>query len=731
MNLFPALRRSLFILSLTITFLLPNICFGQRTSNSNIPAVNLRMSFVGSSVTWSDGFLQSGLVKETILNTQKHMADVVGPRDVVIKGANSLLNTPNDRKFFDGVATRITGVNSEISFSLEGNEVSIVQGIERSNTNAAEIEVYIDDVLYDTFNNWNTSPVGKETKSFKGDGKTSMFNLGRAFTYNHNVTVSSALKKGSHNLGGYSGGIVPASDDYMIVRKYGKDRYGNPEVHHWVYFKVIPKNGEDIVAGYDYGEEISYEKTTIGKTGKGVLESPFGDGDVSFDLTKPARISSGLDFRQTDERAVKKYRFATNKKRTVRLKIKGNYIGASGTPYFIFNFATNRFFHFQNAGIGGWKLKFLNDPEEFHRSYKKVVEFAPDIVMLETTPNDDWTVKGHKVYTEYKDLSIQELQSMRTLPAKNITFNEKTGKYKFQKWAGKIEAVQERGITISAGDKYGIAAKPVKGDYVFIGGYFSNNKEYAVRRVSSYNDKTREITFDRPISTADFIYDDLKSLVGLEVRVRSFEIFENELRQFISNIRSEQPSAKISVISNPLPVVSARELWGYWDVIDKIAGETQVENLRVSSFYDYQYSQIRDQALTLDASLLKTDPVSGFQEADLKIPAGRNCLNFEVLVNGKNVYGKDAVVYNGYSYGIDPSKTGAGLNMDNSNDGIQTNQKINRIPRIVFLKNAPTSGTISIKYSSKKWSGDGCHVRDNDDGSKLYGQVYYDFIKKQ
>ncbi len=698
-------------------------------SVSNIPAKNLRISFVGSSVTWCDGFLQSGLVKETILNMQKRRADVISPQDATIKGAQHLLNTINDRKFFDGVATRLTGANAEIAFTLTGNEISIVQGIDRSNLAAAEIELYIDGKLHDTFNNFNTAPLGEAQKIFTGDGKTTTFNLGRAFTYQHSISVNGIPKKGRQNQGGYSGGVIAKTDDYLIVRKYGKDENGNPEVHHWINFKEAPHPNDAIVAIYKYGEEISYEKTTIGKNAADELESPFGDGDISFDLTKPTKISSGLDFRETDERAVKTYRFATSKTRHVRLKIKGAYKGASATPYFIFNFATNRFFHFQNAGIGGWKLQFLNDPQEFHRSYKKVNDFVPDVIMLETTPNDDWAVKGHKLFTSFQNITLKELQSIRTFPAKNITFNADKETYNFQKWVGKIKAIHENGVVIVKDSPYGQIADPVAGDYVFVGAYFSNNKEYAVRRVAAYNRTTGEITFDRPVRKTDLIYDDLQALVGLEVRVRSFSLFEEQLRTFINNIRKASPAVKMSMISNPLPVVSARELWGYWELMDKIGQDTQVENLKVSSFYDYQYSQVQNVSLNFDARLLNVDQDSGFLEGNLDIPAGRNCLNFEVLVNGKNVYGTDAVVYNGYSYGIDPDLKGAQLNMDGSKDATRDKQKINRIPRLVFLKNAPSSGTVVLKYSTKKWSGDGCHVRDGDDGSKIYGELYANFLK--
>lgn len=418
------------------------ICFGQQNPDiSHVASKNWRISFAGSSVTWGGGFLQSGLVREAILNIQRQKATTIEPKMVKVKGTKSYLNGPNDQKYFGGEALKITGVNSSIKFTIVGDEITIVQGIERDNNSASEIEVYIDGNLYDTINNWNTTSIGTDKKEFIGNGINKQFDLGRAFTFAHKILLNNNLLKGDHNKGGYGGGDIPKDLDYLVIRKYGKDKNGNPEVHHWISLKNALGKGDKLAISFSYGEEISYEKTTIGKSDKGELESPFGDGDVSFDITKPTRVSSGLDYRETDDRAVKTYRFKDIKKRNVELKIKGNYKNAKDLPYFIFNFATNRFFSFQNAGIGGWKLAFFNNPADFHRSYTKIASFSPDILYMETTPNDDWNVNGYKLYTEYPNFSLRELQSIRTLPIKSIAYNQASDIYNFQKWVGKINKI--------------------------------------------------------------------------------------------------------------------------------------------------------------------------------------------------------------------------------------------------------------------------------------------------
>jgi len=265
-----------------------------------------------------------------------------------------------------------------------------------------------------------------------------------------------------------------------------------------------------------------------------------------------------------------------------------------------------------------------------------------------------------------------------------------------------------------------------------IGTYFSNNKEYAVRRVASYDPATKTITFDKPISKFDFVYDDLQVLVGMEVRVRSLSVYETDLRAFITNVRNAHPAAEIAAICNPLPSIQAREIWGYREVIGKVADEMRFKNLPIMPFSKYQFSQKKDSSVvSVDASTLVLNPLTGFKEVELStLTGGLNYLNWEVVVNGVNVYGSDAVVHNGLSLGVVTTLTGAQLNMDSTVNGVATsaNQTANKKPRLAFLKNAPSSGIISLKWSTSRWSGDSCHVYNGDDGSKLFGEVFYDFI---
>src|SRR5690606_11648515 len=120
-----------------------------------------------------------------ILNIQRNKSTTVEPDIVEEKVNKSYLDGVRDRKYLGGKDLKITSTNSSIKFSITGDEITLIQGIERDNSCASEIEVYIDGVLHETMNNWNNSPIGTDRLEFAGDGTTKQFDLGRAFTFGH------------------------------------------------------------------------------------------------------------------------------------------------------------------------------------------------------------------------------------------------------------------------------------------------------------------------------------------------------------------------------------------------------------------------------------------------------------------------------------------------------------------------------------------------------------------
>lgn len=683
----------------------------EEISTFELPNENWFISFIISSVTWGDGFLQSGYVKEFIKWLQSVVAKSFTASQIT-KG------TPlSNRKYFLGEAVRLEGIGEEIEFNITGNEVSIIQAIDRSNINASEIEVYIDGNLYDTFNNFNEAPVGNENKVFIGDGTAALFDLNKPFTYGHVVTLNGSPQVVTHNTNASTGFTIPAGSDCGIIRKLGQDENGNPAVTHWVWFKNTPSPGDEISVTYDYGANLFYEKTTIGETANGIVECPYGEGDISFDPTQPSSIGAGLDFRQTDERVVKTYRFLEEKTRNVRVRIKGLYGSATGTPYFIFNFATNRYFNFQNAGIGGWDLWDFDKNIDIEplRGFQNVLAFNPDILIAEGTPNDDWHTAGHKLYNTI-NLTLSQLRSVKTFPLRSIAYQSGTDTYDVSKWRGHITAITKTSVTFS-GD---VSSPIVAGDYVIIGQYWSNNFDYIERLISSIDGNT--IYFDKPISDTEVIYDSIDDFVGKEIGVRSYDIYKNKLQAVLDKLHTSS-DMKIHLLENPMPNLLARELWGYPILNDKMANANpNTFSVIYNSLREWQYSQpktsiqVNISGAVLDSYINKNVIEFGSN--------GQNLLATDILLNGESIYGTRAVVESGWAYVVDQSKTGVALNKSVAAT-TATNQVFNgRKPRVVILDETLTSGTLTVKYATSLWSNDSCHMNSNS--SKLYADFLMD-----
>ena len=75
----------------------------------------------------------------------------------------------------------------------------------------------------DTFTTFNDEPfeVGLPI-AFTGDGETRKFDLGRAHTFGHVVSVDGVEQSGSLYTGGY-GGTFPSGADYLVIKQMVSD----------------------------------------------------------------------------------------------------------------------------------------------------------------------------------------------------------------------------------------------------------------------------------------------------------------------------------------------------------------------------------------------------------------------------------------------------------------------------------------------------------------------------
>jgi len=198
---------------------------------------------------------------------------------MIVTGDHRVVKSP---KLYGGTAAVLTGTGAACEFELEGNEVSVCFAIKRGQATGTTVELLVDGKPHEEFTLRNEAPMGRDQKTFTGDGKTVVFDLGRAFTYGHKVQKDGVELKGGLNTQGY-GGRFKKGDDYMVVRKYAKG--SPPRVHHMVWLAEPPAAGSKLTATFSYGEAITYARTSIGERDSAIdsaMESTYGDGDLSL-----------------------------------------------------------------------------------------------------------------------------------------------------------------------------------------------------------------------------------------------------------------------------------------------------------------------------------------------------------------------------------------------------------------------------------------------------------------
>ena len=356
-----------------------------------------RISFVGDSVIWGNGALQDSFLDE-LSDLIYADSEIVLPENVTISGTGDIIK---NEKFYRGAALKLQGIGSFITFTMTSDKLFLCDAMNRCNSNACVCELYCDGNLLDRFSNYSEkNDYGKANVYFIGDGITRLFSLGRFFTYLHSVSIDDIPAVGGLNTQGY-GAVFPVGDDYMVIRKISEGK-----VSHFLYFDKAPAEGAVISCSYHYGESRTYTKSSIGEVGHALecgVESAYGDAAVAFDPSKPSFISSGLDFREVNEDAIRRYRFAERKSRNFLIKIVAADTRTAGkTPAYLFNFATNMDYLYQNAGIGGYTYALANDEENVTTNYRKVLEFQPDLIFSYFGANDDWTCAEYPVYEPVK-----------------------------------------------------------------------------------------------------------------------------------------------------------------------------------------------------------------------------------------------------------------------------------------------------------------------------------------
>lgn len=652
---------------------------GAASGSSKVATKPYRVSIAGSSITWGGGYLgeQSyvGIVEQILRNQYAKTlhASTVAPNATTLTG--------ND--FYQGSAKRISGLNTEVSFNLDGDELTLSIARERENSGACVVELYVDNVLYDTFDTY-TKPSVPRTENFTGNGSTIKFNLDGCFTYDHAVTVEGVAKVGKLA----TGNVIPATDDYMIIRRYDSV---NNRVVHALWFKEAPTGV--IVVNYKQGENIRHLRGNIDRVGAGyntALEYSYADGSTSYDPANPTAISSGFGFRESDARSVKTWKFSESKSRSFKLKIKSLHSSATGsTPYFDLNFVTNRMHHIQNAGIGGWSaFEFLNTTTKLN-NVSEIINFNPDIVLIESCTNDDWSTGLFKAHVEKTGVTNAEILNAATAnyftAISGSSDNKTVNDVRIP-----MTAITSNTITLSANV---VDTNIAVGDSVVIGDYGSNHKRVAVRMVKAYNSATKIITLNRSITVDDFYQaNTLNDLLSEFVAIYNAPTWIDQVKQLADVIWSALPDCKLNIATAGVPNYYLRRLFGYRELAQKAAKDKSMSFIDYySSSFDFQYSQL--------VSTHQTITSSGASEYALISGGAYTFPNPKVLVNG--VEHKKFRIYGGLS------KHWAA---DVSDPTLANTSNITKAFKLIFDADVPASdATIVVQKSGTAWAADYCH----------------------
>lgn len=705
--------------------LLVRIAAGSSSSGAapvNVAQRALRVSVAGSSITWGNGWLgedsYAGAVEDWLRNSQATTLHAATNAAIAVVGSSSAVT---GKDHYKGSTLKMSGVGTTASFSLTGDELSLVIARERGNAGAAVIELYIAGVLYDTFSTFNAQPFATgKVKNFVGDGATAKFDLGECWTYNHAVTVGGTAKIGSLNAGGY-GGTVPSTDDFMVIRQLVAAA-GGPEVHHFLLFKVAPATTAAIACTYDAGESVTHMRGTVGNIGKSLstsLESAYGDGNVSFDPAHPSAISSGLGFRESDTRAVVTWRFDTAVSRAFMLNIKSLDSRATGaTPELWLNFATNRMHHLQNAGIGGWSASLLRDDTGLN-NVKYINRFQPDAVLLESCTNDDWNTHVDHAWrsrTGLTDAQVRNDDSGNYF--KTVTYVS-ADNYTVDDNRMSITAITDTSATL---DGTGATFQVATGDAFIIGDFKGDNRRVVTRIVSAWDATNRIVSWGKPLRTEELAQiKALNDLVGGYAMVKAAPIWRQALIDVITSLRVANPDVQVILGTGGIPNWHYRRLEGYRELANQLATE---QGALFTDYYrqtlKWTYSRPADMQLYLDAA--KSTTSTGASTYPLYNAAGvqpdpvlyslLRILSVKVdgierLNDGCYVAGGTK---NGWLAGVTP--------MTKANIVVTASSPY----QLVFTNNPPAaSSQIVVGYASVKWSNDDTHP--GTQGISLFGQA--------
>ncbi len=690
------------------------------TTTKNYIRDQIRLACLGSSITWGSGYIgESSFVGAAEQYLRETLASTVLGREL---SNTTALSEPVQ---YRASIAYLEGVGSSTEVTLSGDEFSLAICKERGNEHAAIVEVYVNGGFHKRFSTYNDEPYQENvTKSITADGTAKSWDLGVPFTFNQSVTKNGLPITGGLYVGGY-GGSWPDGWEWMIMRKVSEEA-GLQKVTHWLTLKNMPSDGDDIVCIYSHGETIKPGKSTVGNREKGLgsgIESTYGDGNISYDPANPVGLSSGLDFRYTDERAVETLRFDTVELRDFEIRVVGSDPrSAGGEPRLYLGYVTNKMHYVMNAGIGGFKASDFNKGYNDIKGHYRVSEWKPTHITIESSTNDDWGTNKYvcwddKQMTQYQLFNIDSMLWLQGI------VNNGDGSYTVSDSRMDYESITPFSVVLPA-ETTEIGAIQV-GDIVSFGLWKGDNRTVTTKVITEWDASTRTITWAEELRLDEFGWK-MDSLNDIEaIQVRSLVAWKAQVDMLVDSLETANPDAKISIATCGVPNMRIRRLEGYTPYGKKLARERGI------GFVDYYHAtrSWSEGVKALSRAYLTAnggESSDGSSELSLWDSDGNPIQNrwtlrgWSVRVNGVERYLDGCYVIGGARRGwTDPD---GDLNMGNY-------AWVYDQYKVVFTERVPAAGSIvEVSFSEDLWSGDDCHP--NAIGHSLFGQALTEYLRK-
>lgn len=601
------------------------------------------------------------------------------------------------------VGKKITGVGSSLTFTVFGSHVDLVQFIERT-TNYAAFDVYDNDVKIGSFNNRNKTMLGQRTQIFAGTGAQKSFVIDHLDSYNFAVTVNGTAQTVSMNPG-LSGGDCYAVRTIMTFAPYND---GQPR--RILYFPVAPANGATIQLTYNVGRAVGFTQSDFNEDENGNTENT---NPVSIaSLTADAVTRSGYPLSPVINNPDAVLRFSFDAYGMHRIKIV---ITGGTNPYFNFDFACAELNNFMNAAFGGYDLARAISESQWHDW--RCVRYLPyfDVLMLEYGTNDD-RYQIDRVLVREQTFTLEEIKNVKL---KEVIYITNTGNTSFATGlcTGTIQEITPFSLTSDD-----IKTSEIEvGDFIKIGEYRSDWREFAVRTVATVDKVNGVVTWVKPFSVSEiWHYNNLSDMVGAQFAVRRLGQVRTNYNTLIGKFKASNPNAQLLVVG--MSAFNTNDYcsgWGYNELQQELADQYN------GTFVNISDEQIRFNDGALSNPKIINIPSSGV--ADYVVDGadvGNVNRAFRVWVNGVDVTGIDAYVERTDGWfvtsDVDPSLIHLTQGQDwNQVVPFATDYGIKPV-RVHFYGNVPASGdTIQLVVGGYGWSDDGVHQTES--GNQTYG----------